>query len=70
MLGNFLMLFWSPADFFFQNYFSKNSFRNSIRVQYSVDPDQEGYSVNPDLDPQTTKVASSNLLSKFTFPGI
>ena len=31
--------------------FSKNSFRNTIRVSNSFDPDQDGCSVGPDLDP-------------------
>ena len=51
---------------FFQNFFStKNSFRNTIRVSNSVDPDLARHFVGPDLGPnclprfeQTTKGAS------------
>ena len=48
MLGNF-----SFANFL-QNelLFSKNSFRNTIRADAkSLDPDQDGHSVGPDLCP-------------------
>ena len=31
--------------------FSKKSFRNTIRVSNSLDPDQAGHFVGPDLDP-------------------
>ena len=31
--------------------FSNNSFRNTIRVSKSLDPDLDGLSVGPDLDP-------------------
>ena len=41
------------ADFFFKtNFFSsKNSFRNTVRVSNSFDPDQDQLSVGPDLGP-------------------
>ena len=40
----------SSADFFSQNHlFSKNSFRNTIRVSNSLDRDQARYFVGPDL---------------------
>ena len=42
--------FLSSADFFFsKSTFSKNSFRNSIRVSNSLDPDQARCFVEPDL---------------------
>ena len=37
------------ADFFQSLTFSKNSFRNTIRVSNSLDPDQDRHSVSPDL---------------------
>ena len=54
---------------FFKINFFINSFRNTIRVSNSLDPDQELHSVSPDLGQtvckdyqQTTKIAASNLL--------
>ena len=44
------MLLLTSADFFKTN-FSKNSFRNTIRVSNSLDPDQDQRSVGPDLGP-------------------
>ena len=41
--------FLSSADFF-QNYFFFNSFRNTIWVSNSLDPDQARHYVGPDLD--------------------
>ena len=43
------MLLLSSADFFSNLTFSKNSFRNPIRVSSSLDPDQDRHSVGPDL---------------------
>ena len=40
----------SCKDFFSKLFFSKISFRNTIRVSNSLDPDQDGRSVGPDLD--------------------
>ena len=41
-----------PSADFFQNYFfSKNSFRNTIRVSNRLDPDLYRHSVWPDLGP-------------------
>ena len=40
------MLLLSTADFF-----SKNSFRNTIRVSNSLDQDQDQHFVGPDLGP-------------------
>ena len=38
----------SSSDFY-QNFFSKSSFRNTIRVPKDLDPDQNRCSVSPDL---------------------
>ena len=48
--------------FFINPIFSKDSFRNTIRVSNSLDPDQAGHFEVPDLGPnclQMTKVATS-----------
>ena len=45
------MILVSSADFFSKLTFSKNSFRNTIRVSNSLDPDQDLHSVGPDLGP-------------------
>ena len=45
------MIFLSSADFFSKLTFSKKYFRNTIRVSYSLDPDQARHSVRPDLGP-------------------
>ena len=42
------MLFWH-LQVFFKSTFSKNSFRNTVRVSNSLDPDKAGCSVGPDL---------------------
>ena len=49
MLGTF-SFFLSPADFS-KSSFLKNSFRNTIRVSNSLDPDQARHTVGPDLGP-------------------
>ena len=47
------------SEIFFQNQlFQKNSFRNTIRVSNSLDPDQARHIVGPDLGP--------NCLQKFS----
>ena len=43
--------FLSSADFFFKSTFSKYSFRKTIRVSNSLEPDQARRLVGPDLDP-------------------
>ena len=48
MLGNF-SCFLSSTDFFSKLAFSKISFRNTIRVSNSLDPDQVRRFVGPDL---------------------
>ena len=79
MLDNFFLLLMSSADLFFSNYFfsSKKSFRNTIRVSKSLDPDQDQCSV--DLDPsclqsviskrQTSRLARKDLKYLFVFTG-
>ena len=46
-----LHAFLSSVDIF-QNHFSKTSFRNTIRVSNSLDPDQARHIVGPDLYPK------------------
>ena len=46
---NFFMLLVVVCRFFSKLTFSKNSFRNTIRVSDSLDPDR--HSVGPDLGP-------------------
>ena len=56
LLGNFscfkLLL---SADFFSISTFLKISFRNTIKVTNSLDPDQAQHFVGPDLDPNFFK---------------
>ena len=40
----------SSADFFSKSTFSKNYFKNTIRVSDSLDPGQARHFVGPDLD--------------------
>ena len=49
MLGSYVYDFLSSADFFFFFFylFSKKSFRNTIIVSNSLDPDQPGHFVGP-----------------------
>ena len=49
----------SSADFFKIN-FPKNSFRNTIRVPNSMDPDQARQNVGPDLDPNCLQRLSAD----------
>ena len=53
------MLFLSSADFF-KSTFSKNSFRNTIRVSNSLDPDQARQNVGPDLGPNCMQRLSAD----------
>ena len=48
VLGHLILL--SPGKFFMST-FSKNSFRNTIRVSNSFDPHQAQHFVGPDLGP-------------------
>ena len=43
------MLLLSPADFFQNQNFSRNSFRKTIIVSNSLDPDQAPQCIVPDL---------------------
>ena len=45
----FFMILLSPADFF-KIYYFKDSFRNTIRVSNSLDPDQDRQNPGPDLE--------------------
>ena len=61
MLGNFSGFFLLSADFFSKLTFSKNSFRNSIRVSNSLDSDQDRHSVCPDLAPNCLQRLSADV---------
>ena len=50
MLGNF-SCFFVIRWLFSKSTFSKNSFRDIIRVSNSLDPDQDRHSVGPGLGP-------------------
>ena len=50
----------SSADFFSKSTFSKNSFRNTIRVSNSLDPDQARHFVGPDLGPNCLQKLSED----------
>ena len=45
---------------FSKSTFSKNSFRNTIRVSNSLDPDQARHYVGPDLDPNCLQRLSAD----------
>ena len=60
MLGNFFMLLLLSADFFSKLTFSKQSFRNTIRVSNCLDPDQDRLNVGPDLGPNCLKRLSTD----------
>ena len=49
--------FLSSADFLFsKSTFSKYSFRNTMRVSNSLDPDQDRHSVGPELGPNRLQI--------------
>ena len=50
--------------FFKINFFQKNSFRNTIRVSNSSDPDQARHFVGPDLDPNCLQRLSAEDASR------
>ena len=58
------MLFCCLLTFFFKLAFSKNSFRNTIRVSKSLEPDQDGRSFGPDLGANCLQRSSAD--DKFT----
>ena len=56
-----LHTFMSSAVFFFQ----KKTFRNTIRVSSSLDPDEARPFVGPDLDPNCLQMVSADDMSWF-----
>ena len=54
------MLGYFAADFFSKTTFSKNYFRNTIRVSNSLDPDQARQYVGPDLGPNCLQRLSAD----------
>ena len=70
ILGNFACFFLSSAVFFFffflfcfvfsKSTFSKNSFRNTIKVSNSLDSDPARQYVGPDLDPNCLQRLSAD----------
>ena len=58
------MLLLLSAGFFQNQLFSKNSFRNTIRVSNGLDPDQHRHSVGPDLDPNCLQRLSADDTSR------
>ena len=54
------MLLMSSADIFKINFFSKFSFRNTIRVSKGLDPDQVLHFVSPDLGPNCLQKLSAD----------
>ena len=61
------MLFCHLLIFFQNQLFSKNSFRNSIRVSNSLDPDQNRHFVGPDLDANCLQTLSADDTSKQSY---
>ena len=59
MLGKF-SCFCCLLTFFSKLTFSKTSFRNTIRVSNSSDPDQDRHSVGPDLGPNCLQRLSTD----------
>ena len=49
--GNFPRFCCQLLNSFSKSTFSKNSFRNTIRMSNGLDPDQDRHSVGPDLGP-------------------
>ena len=54
------MFLLSPVDFFSESIFPKNSFRNTIRVSNSLDPDSDLHFVGPDLGPNCLQLLSAD----------
>ena len=63
MLGSF-HAFLLSADFFSKSTFSKNYFKNNIRVSNSLDPDQAQHFVRPNLGPNCLQKLSSEDTSR------
>ena len=60
---NFFMLFCRLL-IFSKSTFSKNSFKNAIRVSNSLDPDQDQCVVGPDLGPNCLQMLSADDISR------
>ena len=58
------MLHLSSADSFSKSTFSKNYFRNTIRVSNSLDPDQARHFVGSDLSPNCLQKVSADDTSR------
>ena len=63
LLGNSACLF-VVCRFFSKSTFSKNSFRDTIRVANSLDPDQARHFVGPDLGPNCLQRLSADDISR------
>ena len=63
MLGNF-PCFFCLLQIFSKSFFRKNSFRKTIRVSNSLDPDQARYFVGPDLGPNCLQTLSEDDTSR------
>ena len=64
-------MFWLlSVDFFKINFFKKKSFRNTIRVSNSLDPNQARHFVGPDLDPNCLQrlLADDKIAQIFALP--
>ena len=53
-------MFFCHLIFFHNQLFSKNYFRNTIRVSNSLDPDQARQNVGPDLGPNCLQRLSAD----------
>ena len=60
MLGNLSCFCSLLLTFFKINFFQKNSFRNTIRVSNSLDPDEDRHSVGPHLGPNCLQRLSAD----------
>ena len=65
-----LHAFLSPADFFQNQLFQKNSFRNTIRVLNSLNSDWARHSVGPDLGPNCLQRLSGKETSRQRFKSL
>ena len=68
--GYSCMLFCHLLIFFQNQLFSKNSIRNTIRVANSLDQDQAGQNVGPDLDPNCLQKLSADNTSRQRVNGL
>ena len=64
LLGNFACFFVVCRLFFKIIIFSKNSFRNTIRLANSLDPNQAQHFVGPDLGPNCLQRLSADSISR------